>query len=356
MRSDITRILDRSIIDAGIARAACAAYCKLGSSRVLGAAGVAQEDSIFDLASLTKPCTALLTVALATQGVLDLNAPLRSFLPELGRVSAGEKTLEQHLSHRANMQAHIELFLGTQAGDAVDQASLLQRIARASRMPTGVRTDSNGSDAVYSDLGYLLVGFAIEKVCATPLDEVMELELMRPLGLHLNSARGWRRSSNDFCRRVLPSEDIPERGGEVRGTVHDDNAWAVTGSGLAGHAGLFGTAGDVLELATLLTQAARREGPLRELAAPLLARRNDDSSLRMGLDGVSPTGSRAGADAEQDTFGHLGFTGTSFWCDPDAGLATILLTNRTYPSRHRPSGIRLARPFVHDQLRRLSGG
>jgi CubicO group peptidase (beta-lactamase class C family) len=141
------------------------------------------------------------------------------------------------------------------------------------------------------------------------------------------------------------------RGGELRGVVHDDNAWALAGHGAAGHAGLFGTAAAVARFgaAVLDALAGRDESWLDRATAAFLCRPRPGGTLRAGFDGRATAGSSAGERAGPNTFGHLGFTGTSLWCDPDRGAATVLLTNRVRfgPDREK---IRAARPRVHDAL------
>jgi CubicO group peptidase (beta-lactamase class C family) len=149
------------------------------------------------------------------------------------------------------------------------------------------------------------------------------------------------------------------RGGEISGAVHDENAWAFSGHGLSGQAGLFGTAEAVARFGAFLLDAlaARGGGPLTAESAGRLVRPRAaegqppaaGNSLRAGFDGKSGTGSSAGERASDATFGHLGFTGTSLWCDPRAEIVTVLLTNRVCPSRDHVA-IRQARPRVHDAL------
>ncbi len=165
------------------------------------------------------------------------------------------------------------------------------------------------------------------------------------------------RSIDDFLRRVPPTETVAFRGGVIRGTVHDDNAWALSGHGLSGHAGLFGSVQGVLGLgqAVLDALAGRNDAWLRTGdIAPLVVER-PGGSLRAGFDGKSGTGSAAGALASPETFGHLGFTGTSLWCDPAAERVSVLLTNRVCPSRDNAQ-IRTVRPKVHDALWRHGAG
>jgi CubicO group peptidase (beta-lactamase class C family) len=208
-----------------------------------------------------------------------------------------------------------------------------------------------GFPPVYSDLGYLLFGAAIAARCGAELDAILEREVVAPLGLCVGSARQLRARDRGFDDSVAPTEVVAWRGGTVRGDVHDENAWAVAGDGTAGHAGLFGDARSVLEigLAVLDALAGRRPSFLEADDLAPLVRDRPGGSLLAGFDrrsGAAPTsGSRFGAR----TFGHLGFTGTSLWIDPDAELVGVLLTNRVHPTR-ATDAIRRARPAVYDAL------
>jgi CubicO group peptidase (beta-lactamase class C family) len=157
-----------------------------------------------------------------------------------------------------------------------------------------------------------------------------------------------------FARDVAPTEVVPARGGCLRGVVHDENAWALSGHGCSGHAGLFGTVSAVLGFGVALLEAHAGHSAwlAREALEPLI-RRRPGGSLRAGFDGKSEGASSAGTSAGPDTFGHLGFTGTSLWCDPGAGIVSVLLSNRVHPTRDN-ARIRAARPLVHDALFRTA--
>jgi CubicO group peptidase (beta-lactamase class C family) len=167
----------------------------------------------------------------------------------------------------------------------------------------------------------------------------------------VGSARLLRAATTEFLARCMPTETVPFRGGELRGVVHDENAWALSGHAASGHAGLFGTAGGVARFGAALLDAwhGRAQTWLDQPSlAPLLAER-PGGTLRAGFDGKSADQSSAGTLAGAHSFGHLGFTGTSLWCDPDADRVMVLLTNRVCPTRNNPR-IRQARPAVNDAL------
>jgi CubicO group peptidase (beta-lactamase class C family) len=160
-----------------------------------------------------------------------------------------------------------------------------------------------------------------------------------------------RSRHSDFAERCLPTETVPFRNGVVRGVVHDENAWALSGHALSGHAGLFGTALGVAHFGRALLDVfhGRSEAWLDARSLTPLLKERAGGTLRAGFDGKSADQSSAGSRAGMRSFGHLGFTGTSLWCDPDADRALVLLTNRVCPTRNNPR-IRAARPVVNDAL------
>jgi CubicO group peptidase (beta-lactamase class C family) len=306
----------------------------------------------FDLASVTKPIVALSLARLVRQGLIALEEPLGGIVPELARTFAGALPIELLLSHRAGLAAHIELFAPLREGRSVDRDASIARAAD-SRRPECVGTaPREGYPPVYSDMGYLLLGLAIERRAGAPLDAIVEEEVLAPLSLsgRIGSARQLRKSNPDFDRRVAPTEDVAFRGGVVRGVVHDENAFALCGDALAGHAGLFGDAPAVLAIGEALLRALSTDdgwlGP--EDIAPLI-RPRPGGTLLAGFDGKSAESPSSGSMLGPRTFGHLGFTGTSLWIDPEASFAGVLLSNRVHPTRENIA-IRKARPAVYDAI------
>jgi CubicO group peptidase (beta-lactamase class C family) len=162
-------------------------------------------------------------------------------------------------------------------------------------------------------------------------------------------------AERDFESRVVPTEVVDYRGGEVHAAVHDDNAFALSGLGLCGHAGLFATARAVARFGSLMVdQVTSRQAPLTQVTAERLLRRRPGGTLRAGFDGKSTERSSTGTLLGAHTFGHLGFTGTSLWCDPERRCVVVLLCNRVSPTRENPR-ITAARPRVHDGLLRAVG-
>lgn len=286
--------------------------------------------TIFDLASLTKPVCAY---AVYRSG-MDISAPISKWIPEIEGTETAEVSLELLLSHRSGLEAHANLYLPMVTGGRVDP---MEAIVQAARCRISKKMEIT---AVYSDLGYMLAGIALARHAkARDAGEAMREIVLRPLGLEIGCARDFA----DVIERSAPTEEVDWRGGVIRGRVHDENAWALTGEGGSGHAGLFGTIEGVAKLAQhfLFTDLG------------WMVERREGGTLRAGFDGKSEEGSSAGTVLGPNTFGHLGFTGTSMWMDPDAKIAVVLLTNRVHPTRKNDT-IRKARPQAHDDLARYA--
>jgi CubicO group peptidase (beta-lactamase class C family) len=365
--AEIAQILQDHVLRPAVAPAAAAGYISVAGNgeRAVGAAGRlpqgpggatvdATSTTLFDLASVSKPIVACTLARLVARGVVAFETPLGSVLPEARGTASEHAPLELLLAHRAGLEAHRPLFAPVLTGAPLRRARALRAAADARRPECVGAAPRAGFGPVYSDLGYVLLGAAIEAVTAEPLDAVIEREVAVPLELGLGSARRVRLRRADFGASVAPTETVRARGGRLRGVVHDENAWALSGHAASGHAGVFGTVGDVLGFGAALLEAL--SGRSSWLPGGLLARLIEPragGSLRAGFDGKSAEGSSAGSLASPAAFGHLGFTGTSLWCDPMAGAATVLLTNRVCPTRDNPR-IRAARPAVHDALFRAA--
>ncbi|HEY4120711.1 MAG TPA: serine hydrolase domain-containing protein [Byssovorax sp.] len=307
-------------------------------------------DTPFDLASVTKSVVALAFARLERAGVTSRGERLADALPELAGTRSADVPLDLLLAHRGGLDAHRTLFAPLLEGRAVDRAAALVEAADARRDGCEGAPPGDGFAPVYSDLGYLLVGEAMRARAGLDLDEIVAREVSAPLGLTLASARQWERDRPDRFARVAPTELAPFRGGVVRGRVHDENAFALVDGASAGHAGLFGDALDVARLgAAILDALAGRSAWLSAEELAPLVRARPGGSHRAGFDGKSGASPSAGARFGPRTFGHLGFTGTSLWMDPDAELAGVLLTNRVHPTRDHVA-IRAARPAVYDAL------
>ncbi len=304
--------------------------------------------TFFDLASLTKPMTA---IAVMRSG-LGLERRLGDVVSELRGTTSARANILALLSHRAGLAPHVPLHVPLMTGGAVDGASALKQAADARREECTGPVPALGFPPVYSDLGYILAGAALARY-AGAVDAGQVIDELVPAALEvrgeLGTARALEGAGIDLVRRAAPTEEVSWRGGVVRGRVHDENAWALTGAGGSGHAGMFGTLGAVLAFGCGVLDALSGRGPLADADVAELTRERPGGSLRAGFDGKSAEGSSAGVSFGPRAFGHLGFTGTSLWMDPDAEVVVVVLTNRVHPSREN-TAIRAARPIAHEAL------
>ena len=319
-----------------------------GDSQQKGQPPPATLESVFDLASLTKPVTALCLARLERAGIARRDQRLGELVPELAESPVADTPLDLLSAHRAGLEAHIEMFVQERGAAQPERPEILRRAAWALRSDCQGAPPPEGFAPVYSDLGYILLGAALEAASGRPLDELVEEQVGKPLGLTLGSLR---RLAID-PGRVVPTEEVAWRGGVLRGEIHDENAWILAGRGSAGHAGLFADGGSVsrLGMAILDAWSGRSSDWLsRDDLAPLL-RRRPGGSHRAGFDSRSQDGvAMSGRHFGDETFGHLGFTGTSIWMDPERELVGVLLTNRVHPSRQSVA-IRRARPRAYDGM------
>jgi CubicO group peptidase (beta-lactamase class C family) len=302
-----------------------------GGARHIAFAGLAQRepepaamtaDTWFDLASLTKVVfTTTAILRLAEQGAIGLDDPLSRAIPDLRQydvAGAAERrlTFRQCLSHQTHLPAVEPLYSYGQDSRTL-RAFILQR-----EWPAG--------PAVYSDINFLLLGIAIERLTGRPLGEQKV-----PAGF----------SFRPDPARCAATERCAWRGRVMRGEVHDENAFAMGGA--AGHAGLFGTATALLDFADAMLAG-------RLLSADSVAALRTPHALNRGLGWQLAHPGWSGGDAcAPGTIGHTGFTGTGLWIDFDHRRAWTLLTNRVHPTRHADSGIAELRRAVGDRIAAL---
>jgi CubicO group peptidase (beta-lactamase class C family) len=307
----------------------------------------AELESLYDIASLTKPlATTACVLRLATEGRLELEAPVAPLLPELRAEGTARITIRQLLGHASGFPAHVpfyeRLWAGAREGADSAREALLRMVGA-----TPLEAEP-GSRVAYSDLGFIALGFALERLTGERLDALASRLIFKPLGM--TRTRYVDLTQLDRPEPVAPTELCRVRG-LLRGEVHDENAHAA--GGICGHAGLFSTAPDVAAFARELCRAASGDPDARfapELVRALFRERGGPGSTwRLGFDTPSPEPgvSSAGDRWPAHGVGHLGFTGTSMWIDPDEGRYVVLLTNRVHPSRER-EGIRGLRRELMD--------
>jgi uncharacterized protein YbbC (DUF1343 family)/CubicO group peptidase (beta-lactamase class C family) len=271
-------------------------------------------DTVFDLASLTKPiATAASIVLLADQRQLDLDAPLRAYLSELG--PQGNGTLRQALTHTAGFVADTPL---SDYDHGIDEA--VRRIAaRPLAYPPG-------KDSRYSDVGFLLLAEIVRRVGGRDFDAFVQREVLRPLAMHETTFV----PTGDLASRAAPTENVDGRW--LSGEVHDPRARRL--GGVAGHAGLFSTGKDLTTFAqALLSRGAPFLSPHAFQA--FTARHDVPRGIRaLGWDIQSTFSVNRGTSLSPRAFGHGGYTGTALWIDPEKDLFVVFLSNRVHPDGH----------------------
>lgn len=364
---DIDELLRDVVVDPGVAPGAVAGFAlrtDSGWQVYVGKAGVKDtytnepvcQHTWYDLASITKSVFAFSLARAVDTKRLAWSDRLDQHLSFIAHTPAGSASLLSLVSHRSGLVAHVPLFLPLVSGQPVDRRQALIQAASSTQSALEGSVEPSGLEpfpALYSDLGYILAAEAVQQTFETSLDEWLANELERLALGGIASAQQLEARGIDVSQ-VAPTEFVPYRGGLVRAQVHDDNAWALYQTECAGHAGLFGTCEGVLRFGTLLLDVhARRNAALSQERLDDLLRPRPDGSLRAGFDGKSVGSSVVGQLLGPRTFGHLGFTGTSYFCDPDAECVVVLLTNRVCPSRDNVK-IRQARPVVHDALAEMA--
>jgi CubicO group peptidase (beta-lactamase class C family) len=317
------------------------------------------RDTIFDLASLTKPiATTTLVMLLAADGALAIDDPVVKYLPEFAERDKTNVTLRHLLTHASGLKpwrGFHELLLDRErrTGERVIGTPAAREFVLERTLRSGL-VHEPGAAAVYGDLDFIVLGAVIEAVTRRPLDEVAAERIFRPLGMRdtffVRTGDGEPGLPEAVRRRVAASENCPWRGRIVWGEVHDPNA-SVMG-GVAGHAGLFSTADDVMAFAQTIVDVwhGRSERLPRELLKAFLTRQHlpQDSDWALGWDTPTRGASSSGKHFSETSVGHLGFTGTSLWIDLESEAIIVMLTNRVHLVAKR-SRFEL-RPLVHDLI------
>jgi len=300
--------------------------------------------SVFDLASLTKPWVAIAALRLHQSGRFGLDTTVAEAFPEARSLPVGDRPWEEVLTHRAGLAAWAPFYEAIPPGTSAEEARerVLRDLLRRWE-PTTV------GSPVYSDLGYILTGFALERLTGVALHVLVAQEVSLPCGIAPDQAFfAAAREGDEWKAQCASTGWSPSRSRNLRGEVHDDNCAAL--GGVSGHAGMFGTALGVAKLGTWQVGALHgRRGALEEELVRHAVAERAGGSHRLGWDGKAEEDSAAGELIDAGAFGHLGFTGTSVWCDPSRQLVIVLLTNRVAVPGNNEA-IRAFRPSFHDTL------
>ncbi len=276
--------------------------------------------TLFDLASLTKVvATTSMAMLLYERGLLDLEAPVAGIVPEFCAAERGlrrrEVAFRMLLAHSSGLPAYERLFLQARTRDELLHAALTVPLA-----------NNPGTHAVYSDIGFIILGIALERLADESLDRFCQREIFAPLGMTNTTF-----NPPTEIRTMIPptADDQTFRHRVIQGEVQDENA-SILG-GVAGHAGVFSNAADLGRFADSMLRSGR--SIFRPETIALFTRRESspaDTSRALGWDRPSAP-SQSGKYFGAASFGHLGYTGTSLWIDSARQLSITLLTNRTWP-------------------------
>jgi serine-type D-Ala-D-Ala carboxypeptidase len=297
--------------------------------------------TLFDLASVTKAvATATMAMILYQRGLLELEAHVVDIVPEFKFDVTGspdprrtEVTFRMLLAHSSGLPAYEKLFLKAHSREDLVQAAFT----------TALSADP-GSRAEYSDIGFILLSAALERIAGESLDVFCRREVFSPLAM----ANTTFNPAADTRAQIPPTaDDRTFRKRIIQGEVQDENA-SILG-GVAGHAGLFSTAADLARFAHAMLHGGR---PILspETGAVFTRRESAPPGTSRALGWDTPSSpSQSGKYFGPSAFGHLGYTGTSLWIDPERKLSITLLTNRTWPDCSSQA-IKQVRPRFHDAV------
>jgi CubicO group peptidase (beta-lactamase class C family) len=281
----------------------------------------AEIDSVWDLASVTKPLIALSLMKLLEHGEVSLDDSIAYFLPHYVRTDKSHITLFDLLTHTSKIPGQQPLYKHATTPEEMREA--------IRRLP--LRHDK-GTNVEYTSQGFMILGDIMESVMGKRLDSIMHELVFNPLGI----TNTMFNPPKYLFNRIAATEYCRWRKQIIRGQVHDENC--VVLEGIAGHAGLFGTAEDLSSICKMMLRmgATDQKNFLRTPTVELMTK-NHTKSMKLarglGWQGKDVKASPAGDFFSPVSYGHTGFTGTSIWIDPKMDVFAILLTNRVHPTR-----------------------
>jgi CubicO group peptidase (beta-lactamase class C family) len=323
------------------------------------------EDTIFDLSSLTKPlATATAFLHVARERKLRIDDRITRLFHNFGVHGKTHVTFRHLLAHCSGLpgwRPYYKEIVRVERGGRVNFLCSQGAKQHVFEMIHREKPDGPpGVNVVYSDLGFMLLGEAIEEISGLTLDRFCHDRIFKPLGLRSTSfidlSLVRTRRLVPVTEMIAPTERCEWRKKILCGEVHDDNAYAM--GGVAGHSGLFSSASDVNVLVSKLRDAYFGKGSFLPETIVREAFTRDrtvaQSSRTLGWDTPAPTGSAAGTHFSKNTVGHLGFTGTSIWLDLEKAVHVVLLSNRVHPTRTNEK-IKDFRPVIHDLVMEAIG-
>jgi CubicO group peptidase (beta-lactamase class C family) len=327
----------------------------------------AKIETVYDLSSLTKAlATTVAVMLLARDGKFRLDDRVTRFFPNFGVHGKTAVTFRHLLAHCAGLPAWRPFYQRIAEIEKGGRVNLMASYGAKEFTYEEIHREKPdappATTAIYSDLGFIMLGETIEKVAGVALNRFCREKIFRPLGLratdYIDISLVRSRRLEPVTDMFAPTENCPSRMRLLVGEVDDENAFAM--GGVAGHAGLFAPVREVDRIAReliacyagrsdLVPQKIVREFWTRDSTVP-------GSTWALGWDTPSPQGSSSGRYFSPNAVGHLGFTGTSIWIEPEREIAVSMLTNRVHPRRDNQR-IREFRPKIHDLIMdALAGG
>jgi CubicO group peptidase (beta-lactamase class C family) len=333
----VQRVLDAAVADSAFPGAYVVVGNRAGNLFEYGAGRIdwkadaprPDEHTLWDLASLTKvTATTSAIMQLVDQHKISLDDPVQKYLPEWTGPNKEKVTLKHLITHSSGLPPFKQFPYDIDA----DSTRKLFMAVQLDTLP--------GAHMTYSDIGFVLLGFIVERVSGEPLDQYVVRHVFRPLGMN----ETYFNPPASEMARIAPTETEDFRGGQVRGVVHDERAWRM--NGVAGHAGLFSSGHDLARFCRMYLNKGELDG-VRVFAESTVTKFTSyvDSTYSNrglgwqkpelpGMRFVGPSSAWGGHVATPSAFGHTGFTGTSYYMDPARDLFVVLLTNRVDPTRN----------------------
>ncbi|HJX72784.1 MAG TPA: serine hydrolase domain-containing protein [Candidatus Deferrimicrobiaceae bacterium] len=322
-------------------------------------AGEAHLSSIFDISSLTKPLVASFFYLLVQQGRISPGGKVSEILPARSPDPAFPGITFLHLlSHTSGLPSYRPFYREVREAEEKEGRKMWGIAEGHDRIVGALLSlpleSPPGTACVYSDLGFILLGRAMEAASFMTLDRLLRRELSGPLGMRDTAYLPLLALSECETVRLISTGHSEERGRETVGEVDDENAAAM--GGVAGHAGVFSTAHDLFLFAREILRARRGEGRVlsRRMAEEMTTKvaAPPGCPRTPGWDTPtpgSPGGSQAGRHFPEGSVGHLGWTGCSLWIDLSREITCVLLTNRVYYGQQN-QGLTTLRPRIHDAV------
>ncbi len=302
------------------------------------------RNTVYDLASLTKPlATTLAVMQLIQESRLTLDQPVVSILPGFQDPLMSQVTVRYLLAHCSGISNYHPFFIKLRQVPIIERKECLEKMLIQEKL-----AGFPGNQVVYSDIGFMILRWIIETITEKRMDSFLTEFLYHPLGLDRIHFIDLKQQN---CHEgIAATEFCMWRNSLIKGKVHDDNAYVM--GGIDGHAGLFGSAMDIARLISVLMSDYRKQsggGIFDSHLIQVFWSRQIPFGRALGFDMPSTDVASCGHFFSKNSVGHLGFTGTSIWIDPDMSVFIILLTNRIHPSRFNID-IRRFRPLIHDEI------